>query len=241
MGLVAVGCAVIAGVMMKAELTRVGTHPRRIERLNVREDGRVAGTRVLETERPLERWKAGVGDRDAADLQACRSVGPRERPFRTPLVERPRASLELPRRQELERGFAVVHERERRFVRVRVTLLRRARGQVRKPDLAAVHERDLRVHPVAVIARDAIGRLFRREHEPRRAGQIDLDGLAGHALAHDARTELLHAPDADGEVDAALPPLVSSLLSMPTRAVNSAPGPGRITRIMLGRGTEVRA
>ncbi len=223
MGLVAVGGAIVAGVMPQDAIPLRAAAEGGVNGPDILDHRRVGGAGVLEIHRPLHRGIVEVLHADAPHAQAALGIGPGQRVLLALRVQLLRRALQLPLAQELRRGAPAVFEREGRLRRIRLARLADQR-QVAQPQLPPVGQHDLCVRPVRLVAGDAVAAVAHFQGELAGPIQRHIDGNSRHAFAHERRAECLLAVDLHREDHAA--PTAGGLLI----AVHAGNGAERFAR-----------
>ena len=88
-GFVAFGAAIVPGMMVKDELALPVARKGKIHSLDIRQDRRVLGARILKVHHPLDDREIVILDADAVHLQSGAGISPNRGPFGAVLVESP--------------------------------------------------------------------------------------------------------------------------------------------------------
>ena len=132
---------------MEQELALLGPLEPRVQRLHIRENWRVRRPRILEVQRPLDRWEVRILNRHATGHQTRGGVRPRRHVFRTRVVQLLRHARHLPRLLDLCKRSSTVGERERGLGVQFCLALGPAREVGRLSRLTRRHTRELRLRP----------------------------------------------------------------------------------------------
>jgi len=204
MGLIAVGRAVVARVMVQRELALRVALEAGVEGLERLQDGRLRSARVFHEHGPLHHREITVLDGHAADRQAGPGIGQREGMLGAVPVELSGSVLAIPGLQQLRRGLAVEGEGKEGLRGVRAALRRKNR-QLAEPRGGAVGQGDLGVDPGRLVAGDPVARVAHFEQKLRSAVQLDADGRRRHAFVEHGGAEGLFAGYVDRADDAPAP------------------------------------